>query len=437
VDSNKKVLIVTYYWPPSGGSGVQRWLKFVKYLAALGWEPYVFTPQNPSFPILDPSLEKDVPEEAEIIRFPIWEPYNSFNKISRLFGSKSTDNPVDFISTKEQSGFKKITTWMRGNMIVPDPRVFWVKPSVKFLHGFLKDNRITSIITTGPPHSIHLIGYELKKKNPGLTWLADFRDPWSQWGLLDSLKVSDTVRNIHRNLESKVLRTADIVSTITPFYVRQFEQLSNRKVEFIPNGYDDEDFKQLKIQRPMKFTIRHVGIINERCDPRSFIQALSDLLMDRQFTEDTRLEFIGEVNSDFKNFLAENQRVADITTFIPTVPHSDLIKFYGSASLFLLVLVGYKDAEGYMPGKLFEYLATGLPVLGVGPENGDAAALLQETGGGVMISPESQERIKTFISTAYANWKSGTGMGGITISNHNKYSRKNITVGLTKLLSSR
>src|SRR5688572_9799464 len=216
--SNKKVLIITYYWPRSGGSGVQRWLKFAKYLPQLGWEPYIFTPENPSVTIRDESLLKDVPAEAEVIRFPIWEPYEYFFKISSAMSQQKSGSAPDLVATKNKSLFQKISTFVRGNFFIPDPRVFWVTPSVKFLHDFLKEREIRTIITTGPPHSLHLIGLKLKKKDPSLQWLADFRDPWSEWGLLDSLNISPLARTLHRRLEKKVLKGADKIITITPFY---------------------------------------------------------------------------------------------------------------------------------------------------------------------------------------------------------------------------
>src|SRR5690349_6423 len=187
----KKVLIIAYYWPPSGGSGVQRWLKFVKYLPYYGWKPYVFTPANPSFELQDDSLLKDVPAEAEIIRFPIWEPYGLFNSLA----GKKEKSTGSFISKDNPSLIQKLSVWIRGNFIIPDPRRFWVRPSVRFLTDYLSKNQIDTIITTGPPHSLHLIGLKLKKKNPSLKWIADFRDPWSEWGLLDSLRVGSIARS--------------------------------------------------------------------------------------------------------------------------------------------------------------------------------------------------------------------------------------------------
>src|SRR5688572_16473416 len=313
--SEKKVLIIAYYWPPSGGSGVQRWLKFVKYLPSFGWKPYVFTPENPSFAVQDLSLSKDVPVEAEVIRFPIWEPYDIFFGLARLLGSKKSAKPTDLVSNKKKSAFQSLSTWIRGNFFIPDPRIFWVRPSAKFLDNFLRENKINTIITTGPPHSIHLIGYRLKKKNPSLNWLADFRDPWSEWGFLDTLKVGSIARGFHRRLEAKILATADTIISITPFYVRQFEKLSNRKATLLTNGYDEDDFKSLTFSKTEKFVIRHVGIVNEKCDPRPFILALKELLNEnKSFATSAHLDFVGEVHPDMRTFIQAIPEVTQVTT---------------------------------------------------------------------------------------------------------------------------
>jgi glycosyltransferase involved in cell wall biosynthesis len=423
----KKVLIIAYYWPPSGGSGVQRWLKFVKYLPSFDWKPYVFTPANPSFEIKDDSLLKDVPAEAEIIRFPIWEPYSLFNSIS---GKKQKGS--GFIS-EDPSIFQKLSIWIRGNFIIPDPRVFWVRPSVKFLTEYLEKNQIKTIITTGPPHSIHLIGLKLKKKNPSMKWLADFRDPWSEWGLLDSLRVGSIAKSFHRRLEKKVLQTADEVITITPFYVKQFERLSGRKVKLLTNGFDDDDFTNFNLKKSDRFFIRHVGIVNEKCDPRPFMKVVAELCSrNEEIKNATTIEFVGQVHPSFRKFVMDDKLLSTITVFTDPVPHKALMEIYASSAVVVLILTGYKDAEGYMPGKLFEYIATGLPVLGVGPSSGDAASILNNGQNGKMFDHTDREGITLFLEKSFSDWKSSNQSAQKTISS---YSRKELTKNLTGLLS--
>lgn len=429
------MLIITYYWPPSGGSGVQRWLKFVKYLPEFGCKPYVFTPENPSFAVRDESLLKDVPVDAEIIRYPIWEPYDAFIKLSALFaGKKKSATPTDLVSGKEKSLFQNVSTWIRGNFFIPDPRRFWVKPSVKFLEKFLQENHIQTIVTTSPPHSMHLIGYELKKRNPSLRWLADFRDPWTEWGLLDSLMVGTLARKIHRNLESKVLATADEIITITPFYVSRFEALAKRKVKLLTNGFDADDFAHLSYQKGEKFRIRHVGIINEKCDPRPFMEAMQSLLKENNdFRSRVTVEFIGEVHGEFKDYVHASTELSSVVQFAGNIPHKQLIARYGESSLLLLILTGYKDAEGFMPGKLFEYLATGLPVLGIGPVDGDAARLLTETQAGKMLDSFDFEGIKKILLNSFEEWKTADAPI-VKKSPAERYSRKAVTSELITLL---
>jgi glycosyltransferase involved in cell wall biosynthesis len=434
VKGNKKVLIITYYWPPSGGSGVQRWLKFVKYLPEFGWSPFIFTPENPSFAIKDESLSKDIPEEAEVIHFPIWEPYAAFFALSGIFAKPVTAKPTQLVSAKNQSFFQRVSTWIRGNLFIPDPRVFWVKPSARFLEGFIKDNQISTIITTGPPHSLHLIGLRLKKKNPHIKWLADFRDPWSEWGFLDTLRVGEWARRYHKRLEANVLAAADEIITITPFYVRQFEAIGNRKVQLLTNGFDEDDFKTLDYAKSERFIIRHIGLVNEKCDPRPFLRAVQQLAMEMpEFGKYVQLEFIGEVHVQIKQFVREYKTLNEIVKFTGNIPHSQLIEQYGSSSLLVLILTGYKDAEGYMPGKLFEYLATGLPILGIGPIQGDAAHLLAETGAGEMIDAADDGRIKHYLMQQFNCWltyeRPQVKMVGV------KYSRRAVTSQLSALIS--
>ncbi len=427
--SERKVLIITYYWPPSGGSGVQRWLKFVKYLPQYGWKPYVFTPENPSFDLKDESLLKDVPPEAEIVHFPIWEPYSIFNRLSG--GNETNANSAP----KPTTLFKRISIWIRGNIFIPDPRVFWVRPSAKFLGTYLRKHNIQTLVTTGPPHSVHLIGLRLKKKDPSLNWIADFRDPWSEWGFLDTLNLSSFAKVLHKRMEKKVLQKADNVLTVTPSWVNMFTRLSGRAITLLTNGYDETDFSNITFQRSSKFIIRHVGIVNEQCDPRPFMLALQSLCQtNAAFRDAVQIEFMGTVHEGFKDFVAATIFLKSKTRFIGQMPHSQVLSSYGSASLLLLVLTGYKEPESYLPGKLFEYMATGLPILGIGPTRGDAAFVLADTKAGKMVEADDSEGIKRALTDVFSDWQ----LEEKQVPNPNKsiyqYSRRQLTKELVKFL---
>jgi hypothetical protein len=403
----KKVLIVAYYWPPSGGSGVQRWLKFVKYLPQFGWKPYVFTPENPSFETRDETLLRDIPREAEIIRYPIWEPYKLLDSLRKVARQKKTGQ-IDHVITGRKTLFQQIVTWIRGNIFVPDARIFWVRPSARFIGPFMQRNDITTLVTTGPPHSVHLIGLRLKKRYPGIRWIADFRDPWSEWDLLDTLSLTSWAKGKHVRLEREVLHMADRVVTIAPVHQQRLEVLGGRKVDLITNGFDDEDFKGIVKSKTKRFTIRHIGMVDELRDPRPVMKALRELAADsEEFANNTMMEFIGSVNSSFREFVNGDKVLSKITSFKQPVSHDKLLKMYGDTDVQLLVLAHTALAVGNLPGKFFEYLASGNHILGIGPEDGDAAAILNQTQAGEMIDRNDAARIKACLLERFNKWKTG------------------------------
>lgn len=430
---NKKVLIITYYWPPSGGSGVQRWLKFVKYLPSMGWEPIVFTPENPSFTIRDESLQKEIPDSVEVIKLPIWEPYDIFFTFSRFFGKKAI-RQSDFISTEKKSLFQKISIWIRGNFFIPDARIFWVRPSVNFLEEFIKSNEIETVITTGPPHSIHLIGLQLKKKINTLKWVADFRDPWSEWDLLDTLSLTSIARRVHQKKERKVLTSADRIITISPFHVTRLEELSGRKVDLLTNGFDVDDFASVKRKRTSQFTLRHIGMVDELRDPRPILQSVRELCeIETGFAEKIKVEFIGNVNSAFRKYVADDRVLKSVVSFRDTIPHDQLLQLYGETDVQLLVLAHTTIAPGNLPGKLFEYLASGNSILGIGPTHGDAAVVLKETNAGIILERVDNDGIKDALMKFYSRWRDGNDSTQRDVS---VYSRENLTRQLVSLLNS-
>ena len=272
----KKVLIITYYWPPAGGSGVQRWLKFTKYLPKYDWKPIVYTPENPYFEVKDEALLDDIPFEAEVWKTPIWEPYTLKDK---LFGKGERSQSAGVITNKK-SLKNKVLNWVRGNVFIPDPKIYWVKPSVKVLLKKIKEEGVEHIVTTGPPHSMHLIGLGLKKAMPPLKWIADFRDPWSELDLLDEFNLSSSSTKKHKDLEKEVLQTADVALTVSETWVDDLKRLGGGRVELITNGYDAADF-ELKPKTNNEFIIGHYGLLNHLRNPKNLWKALADLCTDK------------------------------------------------------------------------------------------------------------------------------------------------------------
>ncbi|MFZ9980974.1 MAG: glycosyl transferase [Cyclobacteriaceae bacterium] len=397
MSESKKVLIISYYWPPLAGSGVQRWLKFVKYFPANGIIPIIFTPRDPYFNLKDPSLLKDIPPEAEVLHFPIFEPYRLFERFKKIFRVGSSGNST----LSQPSG---IAAFIRSNFFIPDPRIFWVRPSVQFLENFIKENEINTIVTTGPPHSIHLIGLKLCKKIPDLAWLADFRDPWTTWGFLLGMKPSWPAMRIHRSLEKKVLGKASAVTTVSPFYARQLSLLGNRSVDVITNGFDADDFQDLNFRPASKFIIRHVGILHPVCNPEPFLAVFKKWVLEHGLEDMVEIHFTGLINRTLQELLSKDELFIKIIKVQQPVGHRKLISLYEETSALLLILTGYKDAEGFLPGKLFEYLATGLPLIAVGPSCGDAAGIIHRSGAGKMAESDDTETMTNELNIAFDHW---------------------------------
>lgn len=425
---SKKVLIITYYWPPSGGGGVQRWLKFSKYLPEFGWEPIIFTPEKPDFDLKDESLFKDVGEELEVLKFPIWEPYQIFRKLS---GNKELKQGQVLEGNKD-SFFKQFAIWARGNFFIPDPRKFWVKPSVEYLNSVIGRNGIETIITTGPPHSMHLIGLKLKQKNPELNWMADFRDPWSRWDILDKLRLSDYSRKKHQKLEKDVLNLATKVITVSNTWKKEFEQIGAKRVHVITNGFDSSDIQTRPIHSKDKFRISHAGMLNDFRNPKLLWQTLKELALENKtFKKDLEICLIGTISESVKLELIGDSDLRNCVTYSDHIPHSDVFSEYSRASVLLLILNESKNAKGHLPGKLFEYLAVGVSILGIGDPNGDAAKILYDTNSGSVLSSNDNDGMKKEIKVLYKNWKTNNSLAQSSV---DKFERKALTAELVKLL---
>lgn len=423
----KKVLIITYYWPPAGGPGVQRWLKFSTYLPQFGYDPVVYVPKNPTYPIVDEELLEQVPE-VEIIKRPIFEPYG----LAGLLGGKSVGKiSSGIIPVKsKQSFFQKAALWIRGNLFIPDARKFWVKPSVKFLREYLAENSIDTVLTSGPPHSLHLIGLKLKQQTPKLRWLADFRDPWTTIGYQKELKLSSASQRKHRDLERAVLQSADDIIVTSPSTKDEFKTKTNRPIHVITNGYDLQPTPSSPISG--KFTVSHIGSLLSERNPRALWKALSELVRELPgFADDFRLQLVGAVSQEVIDTLSE----LGLRQFVETpgyVSHEQAVRYQRESQLLLLIEIDSDITKGIIPGKVFEYIASGRPILAIGPKDSDFARIIGETQTGIFTTYDESAKIKSFLASSYKTYQSGS----LTVLavGIEKYSRKNLTAQLAAVL---
>jgi glycosyltransferase involved in cell wall biosynthesis len=426
----KRVLIITYYWPPSGGAGVQRWLKFVKYLRGYGWEPVVYTPENPEFPDSDTSLFKDVPEDLEVIKQPIWEPYNSYK---RFLGQKKEDKiQSGFLSVKKKNPVaENISVWIRGNLFIPDARKFWIRPSGKFVAKYLNDHPVDAMVSTGPPHSMHLIALHLKKKL-NIPWLADFRDPWTGIDFYHQLKLTGWADRRHHKLEKSVLSSADKVSIVSWNWAADFSRLHPRDYEVITNGFDPDDFPITKQPVDSSFGLTHIGSLNRDRNPDFLWEVLSELCMaNAGFSRDLRLRFIGKCDIALDQSLGK-YRLNSRTERIDYMPHDEVLKTSASSQVLLLLLNNTPNVMGIVPGKLFEYLATRRPILCIGTKNGDSDRIIREAQAGITCGFGDKTALKQAILELYGRYRHGLlkDMNGEI----DAFSRKRLTAKIASVL---
>ena len=410
----KKALVITYYWPPSGGSGVQRWLKTSKYLPKFGWNPVIYTPENPDVNSVDESLLKDVSPDLEVIKRKIREPYAAYKFLT---GKKKGDHLQANIVSGEKKGFvQKLSGHIRANWFIPDPRIWWVKPSVKFLKEYLRQNKADAIISTGPPHSMHMIARQLHREL-NIPWIADFRDPWTNIFYFKHLGLSEKSLRKHKALERSVLEEADKIVVVsgqmkTEFSTEEYSQFAD-KISVIPNGYDPDDFStennpelasaenEIAEKTKGKFVVAHTGLLPESADPDKLWKVLGDLAgKDDCLKQKLLIAVMGQTAGCVKEEIAENG-LSDNFVDLGYVPHTKSIAWMKRADLLLLPLRKEKESKAIVTGKFFEYLATGNRILAFGPVDGNLAEELSATGSGNICEFEDENSIRKSIEK---NW---------------------------------
>jgi glycosyltransferase involved in cell wall biosynthesis len=401
----KRVLIISYYWPPSGGAGVQRWLKFTKYLRDFDWEPVIYTPKNPEYPETDESLFKDVPNGIEVIKRPIWEPYDVYK---RFTGQKKEEKiQAGFLSEKKKNPvIENLSIWIRGNLFIPDARKFWIKPSIRFLLKYLVAHPVDAVVSTGPPHSMHLIALELKNKL-NIPWLADFRDPWTGIDFYDKLRLISRANIKHHRLEKAVLSGADRVTIVSWNWALDFNKLFQRKYDIVTNGFDPDDFRIPKGKVSKTFELTHIGSLNKDRNPELLWEVLAEICSENEsFSSDLRLRFIGKCDISLFQSL-EKYRLLSRTEKTEYLPHDEVLTESAGSQVLLLLLNNTPNVMGIVPGKIFEYLATRRPIICIGPTEGDSARIIRKAQAGLTCDFNDKTSIRNALLELYSRYKQG------------------------------
>jgi len=418
----RRVLIIAYYWPPAGGSGVQRFLKFVKYLRLYGWEPVVYVPANADYPVLDEKLFKDIPEGIEVLKQPIWEPFTLYKVFTGK--GKNAKMSINLTTHDKKPGFKEnLALWVRGNLFIPDAKAFWIKPSVKFLTEYLQQNPVEVMVTTAPPPSLQLIGLALQKKL-NLPWVADFRDPWTDIDYYADLKLSSWADSKQKSLEKQVLTAADVVVSVGPTMNEMFAKKVARDYEVITNGYDEADL-QTSVPLSPKFTLLHIGVLLRGRNHPFLWKVLGELCKENAaFATDLEIKLIGQL--DYKvNEQLELNELLPMATLGSHIPHDEAVREQQAAQVNMLFIDNIPTAKHTLTGKFFEYMMAARPILCIGPEDGDAAAIINQTKTGKVVGFDKEAQLRAVLLDFYTQFKAGNLHinGGDTT----QFSRKSLT----------
>ncbi|WP_231590616.1 glycosyltransferase family 4 protein [Hymenobacter terrenus] len=426
-----RLLIITYYWPPSGGAGVQRCLKFVKHLGSFGVEPTVLTvdPDEASYPVRDESLLAEVPTGVRVIRTGTSEPFESYKKLT------GRAVPYGGFANEGKPGLmQKALRFVRGNLFIPDPRRGWNRHALAAVEKLLKAGEtFDAVLTSSPPHSTQLIGLELQKRH-GLRWLADMRDPWTDIYYYKDLHHTPLAAWLDARYERRVLTQADAVLVTSPETKRLFQaklpDLPSAKFQVLPNGYDESDFRRPSQPPTDCLRITHTGTITELYHIGRLLEAIAACAA-RHPDVPLRLRFVGQVSAELRGQI-EHAGLLSATEFIAFVPHDKSVEYLLSASALLMAIPDVPRNFGILPGKVFEYLAANKPILCVGPTGSDADNLLQECGAGQALPYEDYALMLETLETLVAQWRISPNLDLPAVS-HQRYARKSLTEQLALL----
>tara|TARA_R110002049_G_scaffold329_14_gene1878 strand:- start:3022 stop:4302 length:1281 start_codon:yes stop_codon:yes gene_type:complete len=423
----QKVLIITYYWPPAGGPGVQRWLKFVKYLRDFDIEPIVYIPENPNYPIIDETFLDEVPNGIKIYKRPIFEPYG----LARIFSKKKTKKiSAGIINSTNQSVLEKLMLWIRGNLFIPDARKYWIKPSVAFLSNIIEQEGIETVITTGPPHSVHLIGLELKRRNK-VRWVTDFRDPWTSIGYHKKLKLTASSQTKHKRLEELVLTEADKIIVTSNTTKQEFANITQKPITVITNGYDTSNGSPVALD--VDFTVSHIGSLLSGRNPINLWKAFSELIHEiPDFKKYFKLQLAGVISSDVLESIYF-YGLQPYTELLGYISHEQAMLYQKKSQVLLLIEIDSEETQGIIPGKVFEYMAAKRPILGVGPGMWEVGNLISASNTGRTYDYQQSNELKSTMLEWFLDYKKE--QLALPFAKVEQYHRRELTKKLSKYLA--
>lgn len=399
--ASDKILVIVYYWPPSGGAGVQRWVKLTKYLSDLGFEVYVVTVDEKyaSYLQLDETLLKEVDPRVRILKTRSFEAINLF---ARLFGKKKVPT-AGFYNLDKKSFVQNLGMLIRTNLFIPDPRRGWNRYAYRQAKELIRKEGIRTVITSTPPHSSQLIGLMLKRKLK-IRWISDLRDPWTDIYYYKILKHSFISRRIDKHYECQVLKHADAIITVSKrlknIFLSKSEGIRPEKIHVVPNGYDPGDFNFIPEAKSSSgiFTVCYTGSMSDQYEPQVFLDAFRVLRESHRGL--VKLQLVGSISERLRLYI-KDLGLENATEFIPTVPHHQAVRFMANADALLLVIPNVENSELILTGKLFEYLAAGRPIIMVGPANGDAAEIIQDCKAGHCFDRDSVRAIADHLESLF------------------------------------
>jgi len=398
----KKVLIITYYWPPSGGIGVHRCLKFAKYLRNFGWEPVVYTARNAHYPYIDESNNKHIPEGITVIKRNILEPFSAYKKFTGKGKNDPMSNPVH-VRDKKQTWKDRFAIWVRGNFFIPDARSLWIKPSVKFLTKYLQENPVDAILSDGPPHTNTMIACRLSQKT-GIPWLGDFQDPWTQVDYYKLFPFTKWADRKHRRLEQEAFRTAKKTTIASPTWKNDLVSIGAHNVDVIYWGYDEDDFNGLVSNKSNnEFVISHAGLFGFDRKPDNLFKSLAELKKEISgFSERLRIKLAGMIDYSIMESIEQNGLSENLVN-LGNLSRKDALQLTLDSDLLLLPLNKSENIMGRVPGKLFEQLRSGNPILVLGPNGSDVQNIVESTKTGLSFDYENYNSIKDFVFNIYSD----------------------------------